>query len=284
MTDTVAGIPGEVAQEYQITVVPAANIVFNGHTYLDGVTIKATEAYQLLRKDPDRFSTSAVSPGYILEVYRKLAATSRGILFVTVSSALSAVSKSAALAAAIFQEESPDTTVRILDSRTVASGQGLVVLAAARAAVQGANLDEVADIAQRVRRKTGNYMLLDTLRYAYRTGRISKTSARIAAMLGIKPITCVSDEGKVDFIGKTRSREAGIKRLLELIKEEAGAEALYFWVMHADAPKAAQELAERLKREFNCLSMVISEYSPVMGYGAGPGALSVGFHPELALS
>jgi fatty acid-binding protein DegV len=103
-------------------------------------------------------------------------------------------------------------------------------------------------------------------------------------MLGIKPITCVSDEGKVDFIGKTRSREAGIKRMLKLIKEEAGAEALHFWVMHADAPKAAQELAERLKQEFNCLSMVISEYSPVMGYGAGPGALSVGFHPELALS
>jgi DegV family protein with EDD domain len=284
MTDTVAGIPGELAQEYRITVVPAANIVFNGHTYLDGVTIKATEAYQLLRKDPDRFSTSAVSPSYILEAYRKLAATSRDILFVTVSSALSAVSKSAALAADIFQEESPDTTVRILDSRTVASGQGLVVLAAARAAVQGANLDEVADIAQRVRQKTGNYMLLDTLRYAYRTGRISKTSARIAAMLGIKPITCVSDEGKVDFIGKTRSREAGIKRMLKLIKEEAGVEALHFWVMHADAPKAAQELAERLKQEFNCLSMVISEYSPVMGYGAGPGALSVGFHPELALS
>jgi len=283
MTDSVAGIPSELAEQYRIRVVPAANIVFNGYTYLDGVTINAMEAYQLLRKDPDKFSTSAVSPGYLLEVYRKLSTETRDILFITISSALSAVSKTASIAIDLFRQESPETTIRLMDSKTVASGQGLVVLAAAKAAAQGMNLDQVANIAEDVRQKTGTLMLLDTLRYAYRTGRISKTSARIAAMFGIKPLNRVSGEGTVDFIGKVRKREAGIRRMLELIREEAGTDALHFMVMHADAPQIAEGISERLKQEFNCLGMIIGEYSPVMGYGAGPGAISVGFHPEPGL-
>lgn len=283
MTDSVAGIPSELAEQYRIRVVPAANIVFNSHTYLDGVTINATEAYQLLRKDPDKFSTSAVSPGYLLEVYRQLSTEARDILFITISSALSAVSKTASLAIDLFRQESPETTIRLMDSKTVSSGQGLVVLAAAKAAAQGMNLDQVADVAGKVRQKTGTLILLDTLRYAYRTGRISKTSARIATMFGIKPLNRVSDEGTVDFIGMVRKREAGIKRMLELIRKEAGTDSLYFMIMHADAPKMAEEIGERLQQEFNCLGMVIGEFSPVMGYGSGPGAISVGFHPELGL-
>lgn len=283
MTDTVAGIPKELAKEYQIKVVPAAYIVFDGTTYIEAVTINAMEAYQLLRKDPDKFSTSAISPGYLLDVYRELSAKTQDILFITLSSSLSAVSKMASSALEIFQQESPRTTIRILDSKTVSSGQGLVVLAAAKAAAQGISLDQVASYAEKVRQKTGTLMMLDTLRYAYRTGRISKTSSRIAAMFGIKPISRVSDEGTVDYIGRVRKREAGMKQMLELIKEEAKTDSLHFMVMHADAPAIAEKFSELLKQKFNCLSMIISEYSPVMGYGAGPGALSVGFHPELSL-
>ena len=283
MTDTVAGIPKELAKEYQIKVVPAAYIVFDGTTYIEAVTINAMEAYQLLRKDPDKFSTSAISPGYLLDVYRELSAKTQDILFITLSSSLSAVSKMASSALEIFQQESPRTTIRILDSKTVSSGQGLVVLAAAKAAAQGISLDQVASYAEKVRQKTGTLMMLDTLRYAYRTGRISKTSSRIAAMFGIKPISRVSDEGTVDYIGRVRKREAGMKQMLELIKEEAKTDSLHFMVMHADAPAIAEKFSELLKQKFNCLSMIISDYSPVMGYGAGPGALSVGFHPELSL-
>lgn len=283
MTDSVACIPKELAEEHQIKVVPAANIMFDGQTYIDGVTISAAEAYQLLRKDPDRFVTSAITPGQLMEVYRQLSARSQEILFITLASVLSAVFKTANLAADIFKSESSQTTIRVSDSRAVAGTQGLVVLAVAKAVAQGFDLDRVASLVQQVRQKAGGVMMLDTLRYVYRTGRMSKLGARIVSLLNIKPINRLSEEGKIVFVDRVRKREDGYKRLLGLIRDEAGTDALHFMITHADAPEMAERFSELLKQNFNCLSVSISDFSPVMGYGAGPGALFIGFHPELDL-
>ena len=145
MTDSVAGVPGELAEEYQIKIVPTAHILYDGQSYIEGVTINAMEAYQLLRKNPDKFNTSPMSPAYLLDVYRELSAKSRDILFIPVSSGLSAFYKSAALAADLLRQESPETTVHIVDSKMVASGEGIIALAAAMAAARGMTLSQVAD-------------------------------------------------------------------------------------------------------------------------------------------
>jgi len=281
MTDSVACIPQELAEEHQIKVVPAANIMFDGQIYTEGETISATEAYQLLKKDPDRFVTSAITPGYLVDAYRDLSQKSQDILFITLSAALSAVLRTASIAADLFREKSPQTNIRILDSRTVAGAQGLIVLAAARAAARGMTLDEVNDIAEKTRQRTKGIMMLDTLRYVYRTGRMSKTASRIASLFNIKPINQMTEEGTLELVGKVRKREEGLRRLLELIKSKAGTDDLHFMISHAAAPEMAKEFSQQLKHEFNCLSLVISDYSPVMGYGAGPGAIFTGFHPEL---
>jgi DegV family protein with EDD domain len=281
MTDSVAGIPKNLAEEYQINVVPAANILFDGHTYIDGVTLSTTEAYQLIKKDPDKFTTSALTPGYFLDEYLKLSKKAQGILHITLSSALSANYKTAGLASEMLQKESPQTNVRIFDSKTVAGSQGLIVLAAARAATQGKSLEDVANIAEQVRQKTKGIMMLDTLRYVYRTGRMSKFASRMAALFNIKPINRMTDEGTLEFVDKVRNREAGYQKLIDLIKEEAKTDSLHFMLMHAAAPEMADRFSQLLRQQFNCLRVLISEYSPVMGYGAGPGAIFVGFHPEL---
>jgi DegV family protein with EDD domain len=124
-------------------------------------------------------------------------------------------------------------------------------------------------------------MMLDTLRYVYRTGRMSKLGSRIASLFNIKPINQMTDEGKLEMVDRVRKREDGVAKMLDLIKKAAGTDSLHFMLMHAADPPFAEEFGERLKKAFNCLSVVISEYSPVMGYGSGPGALFVGFHPEL---
>jgi DegV family protein with EDD domain len=283
MTDSVAGIPRNLAEEYQINVVPAANILFDDQTYIDGVTLSTTEAYQLIKKDPDKFTTSALTPGYFLDEYLKLSKKAQSILHITLSSALSANHKTASLASEMLQKESPQTNIRIFDSKTVAGAQGLIVLAAAKAAAQGKSLDDVASIAEQVRQKTKGIMMLDTLRYVYRTGRMSKFASRMAALFNIKPINRMTDEGTLEFVDKVRNREAGYKKLIDLIKEEAKTDSLHFMLMHAAAPEMADRLSQLLRQQFNCLRVLVSEYSPVMGYGAGPGAIFVGFHPELNL-
>jgi len=281
MTDAVAGIPKELAGKYQIRVVPTAHIIYDGHIYLEGSTINAMEAYQLLRQDPDKFNTAAVPPAYLLDVYRELGTRSQEILFITISSALSALSQSAAIAADLLQQEAPEMTVQIMNSRTAGSGQGLVVLAAAKAAAQGMNLEQVASIAEQAREKTGTLILLDTIRYIYRAGRAPKLASVVGSMLGVKPLSRMSDAGEFNPAGISRTRKGGIKKMLEMIRTDAGTDALHFMVMHADAPRVAEELSEQLKQEFNCLSMVISEFSPIMGYATGPRTLTVGFQPEL---
>jgi DegV family protein with EDD domain len=283
MTDTVACIPDDLAKKHGIAIVPAANILFDGQQYIDGVTISASEAYELIRKDPDKFITSAISPAFLLEQYRKLAEEHREILFITLSSNLSAVSNTARLAVDLFKNESPQTTIEVFDSKNCAGGQGIMVIAAARAAEKGLSMEKLIDYTAKVREQTNGVMLLDTLRYAYRTGRISKLGAKIASMFNIKPINHVTEEGKVEMVDRTRNREHGLDILLDLIREKSQNDALHFMVTHADASEAAYQLVTMLREKFTCLDMIVSDFSPVMGYGAGPGTLFVGFYPETEL-
>jgi DegV family protein with EDD domain len=283
MTDTVACIPGDLAREHNIKVVPAANIMFDNKDYIDGVTLTAAEAYELIKKDPDKFLTSAVTPALLVDEYRKVAAEAQNIFFVTLSSALSAAYKTAGMAAEVFQEESPKTTIQIFDSRSCAGGQGLIVLATAKAANKGQSMDRVASVAEQARQKTNSFMMLDTLRYVYRTGRMSKLGSRIASMFNIKPINRVTGEGKLEMVDRTRNRDDGLEILIELTQKHTKTDSLHFMLSHAAAPEMAEKFSGMLQKKFNCLSLIISDYSPVMGYGAGPGAIFVAFHPELDL-
>ena len=281
MTDSVSCIPRDLAKQHQIKVVPAANILVNGEAFIDGETMSATEAYDLIKKDPDRFVTAAIQPDYLLRTYQELSNQSDKILFITLASSLSAVYKTAGLAADMLKEKAPNVEVRIWDSRACASTQGLIVLAAAKAAAQGKSLEETVGIAEKVRGKAGGMMMLDTLRYIYRTGRMSKTASRIVSLFNIKPINTITDTGTVEMVDRARKTSDGIERLIKAVAKDSGSDSLHFMVTHAAAIENAQYLVEQLKQRFNCLSMIISDYSPVMGYGAGPGALFVGYHPEI---
>ena len=283
MTDTVACIPSDLARENNIEVVPAASISYDGQDYIEGVTLSASEAYEMIRKNPDHFMTAAITPGFLLDEYRRLSRDYQDILFITISSALSAVSQSARLAAESLSQESPRTRIRVVDSLNCAGAEGLVALAAARAAARGMDLEQVASFAEGVRHKTGGVLMLDTVKYTYRTGRMSKSEALEAAKLKIKPVNRMSAEGTIEFVDIMRKRSDGLNKLIELIAKDSETDALHFMVSHADAPDVARRFVEKIKQEFNCLSMITSDYSPVMGYSTGPGAIFAGFHPELDL-
>jgi len=283
MTDTVACIPPELAQEYKIKIVPAAIISYDGHEYIEGETISASQAYELIKKDPDKFVTSPPTPAQITDEYNKLSNEPGDIFFVTLSSQLSAFNKVAQLAAEVLHEKSPQTKVRIFDSKSCGAGEGLVVLAVAKAAQKGINLDQVANIAERVQQQTKSLMILDTLQYIYRTGRMSKEDAYKLAEAKIKPINKVSDEGTIEFVDSVTEQDVGLNRIIELIGQQSPTRALHFMVNHAAALDTANRFSEMLRQNFDSLSITISDYSPVMGYGAGPGAIFVAFHPDIDL-
>jgi DegV family protein with EDD domain len=265
-------------EQYNIGIVPIS-ICFRDEVYRDWVDITPTEAYELFLQDPERFTTSPASPGHYLEVYQEASNQTKNILCITLSSKLSTGYDMACVAREQAKSELPQISVDVLDSQTVTAAQGFVVLAAARAAAEGRSLAEVVKVAEEVRDRATFLLLLDTIRHVYRTGRIPKVAAQVGSMLKIKPIL-TSSSGLVRFSGAVRSRESGINRILNMMKDKVGQNPVHVAVMHAYVPDEAEKLKERISSEFNCAELWITEFSPVMGYATGTGTLGFAYYKE----
>ncbi|TET38331.1 MAG: DegV family protein [Dehalococcoidia bacterium] len=278
ITDSIACLTKEQAEHYEIRIVPA-NILFEGKVYRDWVDISPSEAYRLLERAPDQFTTSPASPTEYLEAYRELSREAESILCITISSKLSAFHDMARLAKEQAKQEFPQTTIEVLDSRTATAAQGLIVLAAARAAAEGKSLAGVIKAAETLIGKVTVIMVMETIRYVYRTGRIPKVAARIGSTLNVKPIITISD-GVVHPAAIARTKQRGVDRLLQMMRDKVGANSVHVAVMHADALEEAERLKERVSSEFNCIELWLSEFSPIMGYATGPGLLGLAFYAE----
>lgn len=276
--DTIACLTREQIEQHGIGIVPL-KIDFDGHVYREYLDISPSEVYQLIEKDPERFVTSAASPPEILEVFRELSRRAQSILCITVSSKLSAQHSAAQLAVELAKQELPHTTIELLDSRSAAAAQGFIVLAAARVAAQGKSLPETIKAAGEVKGKVHLVMVLETIRHVHRSGRIPKVAAQAGSALNIKPILTISD-GMIRFAGVARTKQRGLNRLLQMMRDEVGEQAVHVAVAHADALEEAERFKERVSSEFNCAELWLSEFSPIMGYATGRGLLGLAFYVE----
>ena len=279
VTDSVSCIPKEMTEQYGIRIVPAGIIHFEGKTYRDGVDLGPTEAYDMIEKAPDRFCSSAVSPAEFYEVYRDLSEQSESILCITLSSKLSAVHSAARLAREQATADFPQTVIEVFDSNAAAGSEGLIALAAARAAAEGKSIAEVLREASRIRDRVKLACVMGTIRYAYRSGRIPKIAARVGSTLNIKPIFTI-DDGSARTIAVVRNKKKGTDRTLQMIRDTAGTNPIRVAVMHASVPEEGESLIEQISSEFNCVEILLTEFSPIMGYSTGPGVLGVAFYPE----
>ncbi|MEW6034554.1 MAG: DegV family protein [Chloroflexota bacterium] len=280
VTDSVAQLTQEMASRHGVKVVPAATILCDGKTYVDGVDISPAEAYRLLEQDPTQFTTSAIPPAYFYKAFEEVGRGAREILCITVSSKLSGVYNSALLAGEQVRERVPGLQPRVFDSMSAAGGEGLVVLAAAGAAARGLDLDGVTAVAERARRESECLFVFDTLRHTYRTGRVPRVVSEGADLLGVRPLCRIGRDGMVHVVGLARSRRKGVERMVGMVRERARGEPIHAVIMHTAAVAEAQGLKERMAREFDCRGIFVSEFSPVMGYATGPGVLGIAFRPE----
>ena len=278
VTDSVACLTRELVAQYGMVIVPIS-IYFRDKVYRDWVDITPTEAYELFLQDPESFKTSPASPGRYLEAYREASKQAKNILCVTLSSKLSTGYDMACVAREQARDELHQVSIEVVDSQMVTAAEGFVALAAARAAVAGKGLAEVVKAAEEVRSRATFVILLETIRYVYRTGRIPKVAARVGSMLNIRPILTMSS-GLVRFRDAVRSKEHGINRILQIMRDKVGQSAVHVAVMHAYVPEEAERLKERVSVEFNCAELWLTEFSPVMGYATGTGTLGFAFYGD----
>jgi DegV family protein with EDD domain len=278
VTDSIACLTRELVEQHGIVIVPIS-IYFREKVYRDWVDITPTEAYELFLQDPESFATSPAAPGRYLEAYREASNQTNSILCVTLSSKLSTGYDMACVAKEQAKNELPQVSIEVLDSQSVTASEGLIALVAARTAAEGKGLAEVVKAAEEIRSRATFVILLDTIRYVYRTGRIPRVASQVGSILGVKPILTISS-GLVRFSGAVRSREHGIDRILQMMRDKVGESPVHVAVMHAYALEEAERLKEQVSSQFNCAELWLTEFSPVMGYATGTGTLGLAFYSE----
>lgn len=271
ITDSTADLPSDVVSELGITVVPA-NVRFGNDDYKDGVDLSADDFFDKLLNGPDFPTTSQPSIGEFKAAYEQAASEDGvdGIVSVHVSGKLSGTMNSATQGAS---QADADCPIEVLDTRQASMGSGLVAIAAARAARDGASVEEAADAARAAIAKSQCFALLDTLDYLIKGGRIGKARGAIGKLLRIKPMIILRD-GEVNDLARERTRARAIARLRRTAEEYAPLSAAA--VMHSTTPDEAERLAAEIAplMETGAPPMT-ARFGPALGTYVGPDSLGI---------
>ena len=268
VTDSCSDLPPGVAKELGISIVPL-NVYFGDESFKDGVDISAEEFYERLIKGPTLPKTTAPAPGAFVETYDELASDADGIISIHISKKLSGTYDSALLAK---QQLSKKILVEVIDSLTVSTAEGLLVIKAAQAAREGASLSEIMNSIKTTVPRTHLLFLLDTLEYLHKGGRLGKAQALLGSMLNIKPLLHIHD-GEVHPLERVRSRQKAVSRLIELTKQYTPLEemALLYTTDPSELDTLEKDLANLAPRS----KALRARIGPTIGTYGGPQAVAV---------
>jgi DegV family protein with EDD domain len=270
ITDSTAYLPHSILDKYPIQVIPLS-LIWDGETYADGIDITPEQFYTRLSTSNTLPSTSQPPAGAFKNMFEKLLGENKTVVAILISSGISGTFNSAIQA----QSEIGSGDIEIIDSNTAGMATGLQVLAAAREAARGGNLQQVSALARKARQHTDVVFAVDTLEFLHKGGRIGGAKRFLGSMLNIKPILEMKD-GRIDAADQVRTQKRALDRLIELIQERAAGELpLRMAVMHSNVPEQAQDLMDNLQSIFQPEELYLAELSPVIGTHVGPGTLSI---------
>lgn len=270
VTDSAAAIPADLAQSMGITVVPMRLTI--GDTSYDEGEIPLQE---VVHRFDEGIHTAGPSPGKLSAILGQ-AEAGDGVVVLTVSERMSSTYKSALLAAEMvgFQAE-------VVDTRSAAGGQSLVVMAAARAAAAGHDLAEVVATAERVRALVRMVAAVETLDYLVKGGRLPELAGRAGRHLGVRPIFELRSDG-IKALRPALSHDKALDALLGHWRRSrpAGGGLLHLAVSHALDPGAGERLVGVIRAEVEPASWLIESFGPVMVAHTGPGVIGLAWYWE----
>ncbi|MHB8512776.1 MAG: DegV family protein [Actinomycetota bacterium] len=267
VTDSAATIPRALASELAIDVVPMW-LRFGEQSYRDGIDLPSSDFYSKLEQKDVAVSTSGPSTVDYHDAFENALKQAACVACVSVASFVSATFTSASIAAREFGER-----VTVIDSASASMGEGFVVIEAARAAKRGCSLEEVTRIATQTVSRTQLVATINTFEYLRRGGRVNAVLAYAGAALNIKPVFAFRG-GKIEQLGRPRSRSKAIERLVEEVR---AAKPARLAVAHANVEREARALLDRLTDELGPQEAYLTEFTPLMGAHTGPGLLAVAF-------
>lgn len=269
VTDSMADLPEDLVRELSIEVVPIY-FSFEAWNGPDDGRFDKTRIYRAMRESPAVPTTAAPSPGEFLATYQRLADEgAQDIIGLFLATPLSSIGSNARLAAQQVQ----GARVHVLESGQVSLGIGFQVLEAARAAAQGASVDEIISRVRAIATRTYVAGFLESIMFLRRGGRVGWATAWVGDLLQIKPLASYH-QGEATLLGKVRTYRRALTFLVEWVRRLGPLERLAF--LHTDvAPDILAELQAALADQVVDEAPWVVEVSPVFGAHVGPGAVGV---------
>ena len=270
VTDSTADLPLEFAHALGISVVPLS-VIFGDEVFREGVEISHDLFYDKLVHGKVLPTTSAPSVGDFLEVYEPLLKETDEIVSIHISSKLSATYNNACQAAEFLADRG--ARIVVIDSRSVSLGLTFVTLAAARAAREGGDIDRIRAAVESTIQRIRIYVLLDTLEYVRRGGRIGRARAFLGAMLRVKPLLAVRD-GEVHPHERVRTKAHAMDRLFQIATSYPNVREVA--IGYSTNPQDAHDFQQRLAEVMPHVNIWTARFGPVIGTHGGPGVLGLG--------
>lgn len=276
MTDSNSGITQNEAKETGITVLPMPFII-DGKTYYEDISLTQEEFYDKLEQNAD-VSTSQPSVEDVLKYWDKALEDADELVYIPMSSGLSGSCSTAQMLSRDY-----DGKVQVVDNQRISVTQRQSAMDAMELAGRGMNAAQIKELLEQEKLQSSIYIMLDTLTYLKKGGRITPAAAALGTALRLKPVLQIQGE-KLDAFTIARTKKQGVAKMINAmetdIKERFGGldniDNIHIEVAHTANEEAAREFVEELRKHFGVKEEIICDpLSLSVSCHIGPGALAI---------
>lgn len=274
MTDSSADLPWNYFKEHGFQCVPF-EVNIGSEVHPDDGTIEPKVFFDRLAQG-EMASTSQVPQSRFKEYFEPHLKEGRDIFYVGLTIGLSGTYHSACIARDELLAVYPERRIELPEIACVSLGLGLMVDALRKLRDSGASLDELVAFAEKNRLRVNHRFTVDDLMFLHRGGRVSRTSAVVGSLLGIKPMLHVSPEGKLLNHGKVRGRKQSLMMLATdtAALAEPGVRHTVT-ISHGDCEEEAQFVIEELKKLMDIEEVIMHQLGCTIGAHTGRGTMAV---------
>lgn len=278
-TDSTSDLPQSFLKERDIACI-GLGFMLEGKEYTEGPDVEITlpDFYNKLRAGVQA-TTMQVNAFTFTSFVEPFLAAGEDVLHMAFSSGLSGTYASCENAAKELREKYPDRKLVIVDTLAASLGEGLLVYYADENRKAGMSLEDNARWLEEHKLNLCHWFTVDDLMHLHRGGRVSKTSAILGSVIGIKPILHVDNDGHLILVSKTRGRQSSLQALVKKMKESAwdNVKDQAIFISHGDCQDDAEKLKSMIEQEIGCKTFLINYVGTVIGSHSGPGTLALFF-------
>lgn len=275
ITDSNSGINFEDAKELGIKVLPMPFLI-DGKTYFEEISLSQEEFFEKLENDVD-ISTSQPSPESVMKIWDEALEEADEVVYIPMSSGLSSSCHTALMLADDY-----DGKVQVVDNQRISVTQRQSVLDAMELAKRGLTAVQIKEKLEKVKFESSIYIMLDTLKYLKKGGRITPAAAAFGSALRLKPVLTIQGE-KLDAYTIAKTKKQGVKKMLAAIEDDINKrfggtdhmENIHMEIAHTRNPEAAEDLKQQIIEKFGVTEVDLYPLSLSIACHIGPGSIAV---------